>query len=456
MEKAIDRHLPAVPHTHHVQQALYRALHRLAPAQRPQILAVFRFLKQNSVGMTHAHVQPTLVAALGLDLVRSAWLEARREVEAADGGADEAHHRAPPPPPPPQQQQQIQGQQQQQQQQVLLQQQEGLQHGYSPVRVGAARMRDAQGEEGMEEEVGDGGQRRTRPRLGQQSTVMWRAGEGMAAFHSHNQHHQQAQQQQQQQQWQVSEGGGGGAGWCPHVPPEPRPDEHDPRCPFYAAPVAHRVSAEALQALQQQHADDQEQEQEGGGAADDGAAYHGDEQEEAAAEYDEEQEAAAAGYADAEEEVESDLESVGSTVTALGVEGNAAPAVLLRMRDEPELEDEEWLQEGAPDGFVWCVGLCAAVIGRGLDRVGVYAVCATNRLTRLTKTNARSLHLHTPTPTAPSPCGSSSTPSSRRTASTTSARRWSGGWRAASRSGATPAARSRTCPWPPGTRPATP
>ncbi len=240
-------------------------------------------------------MQPTLIAALGLDLVRAAWLEARRDVEGAGAEGLMAplhlqHQQAPP----------------------------------LPADAAGRRFRSQDGG-GVEEE------RRVRPRLARQETVMWRAGEEMPRYHAPPDDGQAIHGGVVGDSVADALGGDG----CPHLQPEPRPDEHHPRCPFYAPRAEHQ---------QQQQQQQQQQ-------------YEGEAVEE---EYDDDEE-------DEDYEEEDDLASMTSTVTAAAmgvpalrvqVQRNLAPVALLLAKDDPEVEDEDFLQEGAPDGFLWCVLWC--------------------------------------------------------------------------------------------------
>jgi hypothetical protein len=280
------------------------------------VLAVFRFIKQNP-NMTHAQVQPTLIAALGLELVRDAWLEARREVEGpaeAEGAMQQgAPQQLPPQPLPPQQPHQ---------QQQQLPRQHSLPAPLRRPRLEEEEQGGAEGEEG----------RRVRQRLARQDTVMWRAGDAMPLHHS----------QQHPNPPQVAAASRG----CPHQPPEPRPDEHHPRCPFYAPPPP------AEQQQQQQHHHHHHHH-----------GHHGQGQTDVAVE---EEEAEHEEYAedDDDDDDDDDLVSVASTATAAlaaaapyhpAASARVPPVVLLLAKEEPELEDEDSLQEDAPDGFTWCV-----------------------------------------------------------------------------------------------------
>ena len=267
-------------------------------------------------------MQPTLIAALGLDLVRAAWLEARRDVEGAGAEGLMAplhlqHQQAPP----------------------------------LPADAAGRRFRSQDGG-GVEEE------RRVRPRLARQETVMWRAGEEMPRYHAPPDDGQAIHGGVVGDSVADALGGDG----CPHLQPEPRPDEHHPRCPFYA-PRGELQQEQQEQEQQQQHEGEGEAvEVEEGVDAEAAAAEEGeydDEEEEKEEEYGEEDE-------DYEEE-EDDLASMTSTVTAAAmgvpalrvqVQRNLAPVALLLAKDDPEEEDEDFLQEGAPDGFLWCVLWC--------------------------------------------------------------------------------------------------
>jgi len=70
---------PLLPSPLSHPQALYRALLRLAPTRKAHIQAVFRFFKVRTE-LSHQQVQQVLISALGLELVREAWAEARKEI----------------------------------------------------------------------------------------------------------------------------------------------------------------------------------------------------------------------------------------------------------------------------------------------------------------------------------------------------------------------------------------
>ncbi|TFJ86147.1 hypothetical protein NSK_002355 [Nannochloropsis salina CCMP1776] len=60
-------------------ESLYRALLRLDPARKPRIQAVFRYFK-NHKDLSQDQVHHSLIAALGVHIVRKAWTEARADI----------------------------------------------------------------------------------------------------------------------------------------------------------------------------------------------------------------------------------------------------------------------------------------------------------------------------------------------------------------------------------------